>query len=62
VQTFLVVKILNNIFQPTYSQGRRQKNFQGGGPTKKRPKNSSIKGALNPNFLNLTINREKFCL
>jgi len=21
-----------------------------------------IKGALNPNFLNLTINREKFCL
>jgi len=23
---------------------------------------SSIKGALNPNFLNLTINREKFLL
>jgi len=22
----------------------------------------SFKGALNPNFLNLTINREKFCL
>jgi len=24
--------------------------------------NILFKGALNPNFLNLTINREKFCL
>jgi len=24
--------------------------------------NSCVKGALNPNFLNLTKNREKFCL
>jgi len=23
---------------------------------------NDVKGALNPNFLNLTINREKFCL
>jgi len=28
----------------------------------KKTENSTIKGALNPNFLNLTINREKFWL